>query len=64
LVSEVQSLYEELLSRPATSGELSLALAFMTEQAVSEPDAQRRGASPLTQLAQALMLSNEFVFVD
>ncbi|MFN7804284.1 MAG: PSD1 and planctomycete cytochrome C domain-containing protein [Planctomycetaceae bacterium] len=64
LIAEVQSLYQGLLSRPATPGEVSLALRFLTEQAVAEPEAQRSGLSPLSQLAQALMLSNEFVFVD
>jgi hypothetical protein len=79
LLAEVQSLYQGLLTRPASAGELSLAVAFVTEQALTEQalteqrsadgkggegDPQRSGLAPLAQLAQALMLSNEFVFVD
>jgi hypothetical protein len=79
LIAEVQALYQGVLTRPASAGEMSLALAFVTEQAVTaqavkeqagaegrvaEGAATNSGLSPLAQLAQALMLSNEFVFID
>ena len=79
LIAEVQALYQGVLTRPASAGEMSLALAFVTEQAVTaqavkeqagaegrvaEGAATNSGLLPLAQLAQALMLSNEFVFID
>lgn len=63
LVAEVRETFRRVLSRDVVGDELAAAVGFVTSQ-VSEGAAPGAGFSPLEQLAQGLMLSNEFVFVD
>ncbi|MDG3006707.1 PSD1 and planctomycete cytochrome C domain-containing protein [Paludisphaera mucosa] len=56
----VRSVYERVLGRGPDEREAALALAFVGRPAAAnEPT-----APPLAQLAQVLMLTNEFLFVD
>jgi len=56
--SNVSTLYQAILQRNPTSAEASRASAFLKH---ATPDA---GLSPRQQLAQVLLLTNEFLFVD
>jgi hypothetical protein len=71
----VQSLYRRVLGRWADPEELTLAADFIRRQEASDPDGRRAskrapaGAAepslePWAQLAQVLLLTNEFMFVD
>ncbi len=57
--NQVCRLYRQVLGRSPESSELALGVAFMKRHEPA-PDA----LSPLGQLAQVLMLTNEFLFVD
>ena len=58
-VTQIQSLYRKVLARDATSAELQWALEF------TRGDTQNDGAdSHWVQLAHALLLTNEFMFID
>jgi hypothetical protein len=57
----VQRLYQRALARAATEEEASAAMEYL---AVDNGDASPGSLSPLEQLAQALLLANEFVFID
>jgi hypothetical protein len=54
----IAALYRLAYARPPTAEEVSLATAFATAPA------EEKGLSPWDQLAQVLLLSNEFAFVD
>jgi hypothetical protein len=54
----VAALYRLAYARAPTAEEVSLATAFL------KPPAEGTGLSPWDQLAQVLLLSNEFAFVD
>jgi len=56
----VQRVYRLLFGRPATDGQVKLALAFLTDAAGSKEERANRWQ----QYAQALLGSNEFLFVD
>ena len=56
--SNVSTLYQAILQRNPTSAEASRASAFLKH---ATPDA---GLTPRQQLAQVLLLTNEFLFVD
>ncbi len=62
----VQRAYQLLFGRPATDAQVQLALAFMTEGADSPAEPLRGDArgGRWRQYAQALLGSNEFLFVD
>jgi hypothetical protein len=73
LVAEVQGIFRRVLARDVDGDELAAAVGFVTGQIVTgqivtgqaaEGAGPGPGLNPLEQLAQALMLSNEFVFVD
>ncbi|WP_165075009.1 PSD1 and planctomycete cytochrome C domain-containing protein [Paludisphaera rhizosphaerae] len=56
----VRTLYERVLGRHPDAREAELALAFLDRPAAKDGPA----TSPLAQLAQVLMLTNEFLYVD
>jgi hypothetical protein len=56
----VQQLYRLLFGRPATAAQVKLALAFLADG----PDSTPARAERWQQYAQALLGSNEFLFVD
>jgi len=58
--AKIQALYGVVLGRRADAGELDLAQRFLQ----MTPANGAGGLSPWAQYAQALLLSNEFAFVD
>ena len=59
----VRRLYASLYQRAPTAAEMQTALAFVQPEAVPAAN-PATSLTPWQQLAQALMLANEFVFVD
>ena len=61
----VRVLYERLLGREPDSEELALAVNFVTDESKAEQaSVGNAGLSPWEELAQVLLLTNEFMFVD
>jgi len=60
--SKVKALYRLILSRNPTTEEAALAVTFVTDAEKVKPTVGQLGA--WEQLAQVLLLSNEFCFVD
>ena len=60
--AKVKALYRLILSRDPTTEETALAVAFVTDAGKVKPTGSQLGA--WEQLAQVLLLSNEFCFVD
>ena len=60
--AKVKALYRLILSRNPTTEETALAVAFVTESGKVPPSGSQLGA--WEQLAQVLLLSNEFCFMD
>lgn len=61
----IQHLYQRVLSRSATDEEALAALNYLTTAKASADGIVSPGSlAPLEELAQALLLTNEFVFVD
>jgi hypothetical protein len=62
----VQALYRLIFGRKATPEEVAVGCGF-TQSLAAEPAPAEKGAAPLgpwESYAQALLLSNEFLFVD
>jgi len=60
----VQRLYRAVLQRPAAPEEVALALDFLRPPSNPASAGEEIAAPPWSQLAQALLLSNEFMFAD
>ena len=59
-----QALYQRIYARSASNEELQFAEQFLKDAAELKDEKSGATLSPLEQLAQALLLANEFVFVD
>jgi len=59
---KVKAIYRAVLSRNPTAAETAMALEFQADAAKEKPEANRLNG--WEQLAQVLLLSNEFLFVD
>ena len=58
--SEIQSLYRRVFARFPTAEELRLGIAYLSSAQTTSTEKQ----SPLERLAQVLLMTNEFTFVD
>jgi hypothetical protein len=60
--NRIQRLYALLFARPATAEEVSLARQFL--DAKEPPGGVAGKLTPWERLAQALLMTNEFVYID
>jgi len=68
-IERVTRLYERLFARRPADGELQIALAFLKHEEAVEPSAPAATSdpnklSPWERYVQAVLLSNEFMYVD
>jgi hypothetical protein len=62
--ARIPVLYRLIFARAADADEIAAGLAFLEMQPASDAEQKPMSLSPLDQYAQALLLANEFVFVD
>ncbi len=61
---KIQALYQAVLDRAASAGETAVAEQFLAASACAAGNGPRSHASGLEQLAQVLLMTNEFLFLD